>query len=137
MAGLSALLAVPAVWLTGCSPGDDMTSGLTSEMEPAPVHGQSGPNLPGPGVPGEESNALVVTDRQRAYLDELHAAGIEPVNDLTALSIGSYVCQARAARQSDEAVWDFIAPMVRTDPDDPALHDTTADYIRIATDRLC
>ncbi|PRC58342.1 DUF732 domain-containing protein, partial [Mycobacterium sp. ITM-2017-0098] len=68
----------------------------------------------------------------------------------SALSIGSYVCQARAARQTDEAVWDFVAPLVRNDVSDtdgdgahtetPSagdLHSVTADYIRIATDRLC
>ncbi len=74
-----------------------------------------------------------------------------PSSDLSALSIGSYVCQARAARQNDQAVWDFVLPMVRDDVDDsdgddsgalqtPSADDVnsaTADYIRIATERLC
>ncbi|PEG36645.1 DUF732 domain-containing protein [Mycolicibacterium duvalii] len=114
-----------------------MMSGLTSEREPAPVHGESPARPPGPADADANSNALVVTPRQQDYLDALHAAGIEPASDLTALSIGSYVCQARAAKQPDQAVWDFIAPMVASDPDDPAFQNTTADYIRIATDRLC
>ncbi len=96
-----------------------MVSGVNSEVELAPTHGQSGA-LPGPAQPGVRSNALVVTPRQRAYLDALRAAGVEPSSDLTALSIGSYVCQARAARQTDEAVWDFVAPMVRNDAHEPA-----------------
>ena len=66
-----------------------------------------------------------------------------------ALSIGSYVCQARAAGQSDQAVWDFVLPLVRGDVarlacrcvgcvDDRAqVDDATAEYIRIATERLC
>lgn len=137
MAGLSALLALPAAWLTGCALGDDMMPGMSSEVEHAPAHGQSPGQLPGPGQPDARSNALVVTPRQQAYLDALHEAGIEPSSDLTALSIGSYVCQARAAKQPDQAVWDFVAPMVASDPDDPALPSMTADYIRIATDRLC
>ena len=70
-------------------------------------------------------------------------------SDLSALSIGSYVCQARAARQTDQAVWAFVAPLVRNDvsgTDDSESADTpsavdvdtaTADYIRIATERLC
>jgi hypothetical protein len=57
------------------------------------------------------------------------------------------VCQARAAKQSDQAVWDFVLPMVRSDVRDGGLSSmapsagkvdsVTADYIRIATERLC
>jgi hypothetical protein len=75
------------------------------------------------------------------------AAGVKPSSDLHALRIGSYVCQARAAKQSDHAVWDFVMPLVRTDirndslnpmaPSAAEVHATTADYIRIATERLC
>lgn len=137
VAGLSALIALPAAVLNGCGFGDDVMSGLGAETEPAPSHGESSVRLPGPGEPGVQSNALVVTPRQQDYLDALHAAGVAPSSDLTALSIGSYVCQARAAKHSDQAVWDFIAPMVGPDANDPATRDTTADYIRIATDRLC
>jgi hypothetical protein len=153
MAGISALVALPAAWLTGCSLGNDMIAGMGTEMETAPPHGQSTAQLPGPGNPQSKSNALVVNPHQQAYLDALHAAGVKPSSDLSALSIGSYVCQARAAKQTDAAVWDFVAPLVRNDvsdsdsgPDDNAhagspsagdIHTATADYIRIATDRLC
>lgn len=151
MAGVSLLLASSAAWLTGCSLGEDVMGGLGSEMETAPAHGQSSTQLPGPAQPGAQSNALVVTPRQRAYLDALQAAGVEPSSDLTALSIGSYVCQARAARQTDQAVWDFVSPLVRNDVIDPDDHEgvsvmvpsagevdsATSDYIRIATERLC
>ena len=58
---------------------------------------------------------MTVTAQQRAYLDALAAAGVTPSSDLLALSIGSYVCQARAARQNDQAVWDFVVPLVRSD----------------------
>ncbi|MGE2837230.1 DUF732 domain-containing protein [Mycobacterium sp. SMC-4] len=136
-AGLSALLAVPAVVLSSCALGDDVMSGMGSETEPAPAHGQSSAQPPGPGQPDIQSNALVVTPRQQEYLDALDDAGIDPPSDLTALSIGSYVCQARVAKHSEQAVWDFIAPMVGADGNDPETHETTADYIRIATDRLC
>ena len=44
-----------------------------------------------------------------------NAAGVKPSSDLLALTIGSYVCQARAAKQSDQAVWDFVLPLVRND----------------------
>ena len=73
-----------------------------------------------------------------------------PSSDLSALSIGSYVCQAHAAKQDEQAVWDFVAPLVRNDVSDDEsdgaiaespsaddLHSATADYIRIATERLC
>ncbi len=102
-----------------------------------------------------QATSLIVTGQQRAYLDALAAAGIRPSDELLALSIGSYVCQARAAKQSDQAVWDFVLPLVRSDvrhdgpssmtppaagPDSPStavVSAATADYIRIATERLC
>ncbi|KWX67415.1 hypothetical protein ASJ79_21610 [Mycobacterium sp. NAZ190054] len=128
-----------------------MLAGMGSEVETAPPHGRSTAALPGPGNPARDSNALVVTPRQRDYLDALHGAGVTPSSDLSALNIGSYVCQARAARQNEQAVWDFVAPLVRNDVGDsdgdggspgqvPSANDVasaTADYIRIATERLC
>jgi hypothetical protein len=117
----------------------------TSETEPA--HGQAGAQPPGPPSPNGDSNALIVTGQQRAYLDALKAAGVKPSSDLLALSIGSYVCQARAAKQSDQGVWDFVVPLVRSDvrntrmssmaPAADEVDSATADYIRIATDKLC
>jgi hypothetical protein len=152
----SLLVASSAALLTGCSVADDMmaTVGMpTSETTPA--HGQSGAQPPGLPQPNGDSNALIVTGQQRAYLDALKAAGVKPSSDLRALSIGSYVCQARAAKQSDQGVWDFVVPLVRSDvrnahmsskappaagPDSPPaaeVNSATADYIRIATERLC
>ena len=107
--------------------------------------GQSGPHA---ATGGPDSSNIVVTAEQRAYLDALAGAGVRRSTDLVALSIGSYVCQARAAGQSDQAVWDFVFPLVRGDVHDmnpdatmtamaPQIHDATAEYIRIATDRLC
>jgi hypothetical protein len=118
-----------------------------STSETAPAHGQTGGELPGPPQPDGQSDALIVTPGQRAYLDALKTAGVKPSSDLLALSIGSYVCQARAAKQSDQAVWDFVLPLVRSDvrgnqlsamaPSTGAVNSATADYIRIATERLC
>ncbi len=99
-----------------------------------------------------QPDTLSVTPRQRAYLDALRAAGVRPSTDLTALSIGSYVCGARAAKQSDAAVRDYVTPLVRGDVGDTRVRDTqlnavapppsevdalTADYIRIASELLC
>ena len=115
--------------------------------ETAPAHGQSDGQLPGPPQPDDGLDALTVTGQQRAFLDALKAAGVKPSSDLQALSIGSYVCQARAAKQSDQGVWDFVVPLVRTDvrnshmssmaPPAGEVNSATADYIRIATERLC
>ncbi len=101
-----------------------------------------------PDAPG--SSNVAVSPRQRRYLDALAAAGVRRSTDLRALSIGSYVCQGRAAGQSDQAVWDFVYPLVSGDVNDadsaaaastpqPAMsaQDTTVQYIRIATERLC
>lgn len=107
----------------------------------------------GVGVPASADGLsapgrLDVTAAQRDYLEALLAAGIHPTSELRALSIGSYICQARAAGQRDEAVWEYVAPMVRSDvataqaatpqlataiPADAAI----ASYIRIAFERLC
>jgi hypothetical protein len=102
---------------------------------------------PGPVQLGGQSDDLVVTAQQRGYLDALSAAGVQRSSDLAALSIGSYVCQARAAKQTDQAVWDFVLPLVRSDVRDGRLSSiapttadvdsATAEYIRIATERLC
>ena len=146
------------------------TVGLPTSAS-AQAHGQAGGQPPGPPQPNGESNALTVTRQQRDYLDALKAAGVKPSSDLLALSIGSYVCQARAAKQSDQGVWDFVVPLVRSDvrharmrsmapptagsesppppgsdsppaagsdsPPAAEVNSATADYIRIATDKLC
>ena len=96
-------------------------------------------------APGR-TGSLTLTSQQQGYLDELRSAGVTPSSDLLALSIGSYVCQARAAKQNDQAVWDFVLPLVRSDvrtrhsgvaavPGE--VDSATSDYIRIATERLC
>lgn len=100
-----------------------------------------------PAQPEADSNAMVVTGQQRTYLDAINAAGVKPSSDLMALRIGSYVCQARAAKQSDQALWDVVMPLVRGDvrtsrmssmaPTADEVNSATADYIRIATDKLC
>ena len=133
--------------LTGCS-GDDVMATI------GPAHlrdrdrarrGECGAT--GAGQAGGQANALVVTAQQRGYLDALTSAGVKPSSNLMALSIGSYVCQAHAAKQNDQAVWDFVLPLVRSDVRDARLSSmapsaadvdsATADYIRIATERLC
>ncbi len=100
-----------------------------------------------PAVERGEEPDLVVTPAQRSFLDALIDSGVKPSSDLSALNIGSGVCQARAANQGDQVVWDFVLPMVRGDVRDsygesvaaPAaqVNAATADYIRIATDTLC
>jgi hypothetical protein len=142
-------LVVSAAALTsGCSLGDDMMASIGMPVtESAPAHGQPDAQPPGPPPLDGQSNALVVTAQQRAYLNALKATGVKPSSDLTALSIGSYVCQSRAAKQSDAAVWDFVLPLVRSDvrdthlasmaPSTDEVNAATADYIRIATERLC
>ncbi len=134
------------VALTGCS--DNGVIAISQPTtETATVHGHAGATPPGPPAAGGKSNALVVTDHQRGYLDALAAAGVKPSSDLMALNIGSYVCQARAAKHGEQAVWDIVHPLVRSDADSDQLAATrpsaedvdaaTADYIRIATQRLC
>ena len=140
------MVASAAALLTGCSTDDVLasiglpTSSVTQDQEQASA-------APGPSPPGGQPNALMVTARQRGYLDGLAASGVKPSSDLLALSIGSSVCQARAAKQTDQEVWDYVLPLVRNDirtrglsvtaPTTADVNSVTADYIRIATDRLC
>lgn len=145
MLPLAVLLAACA--LTNPVLNRDQTS--TAEPPPdSPVDDRAdgGSDLPAP-PDGTQSDAVTVTGQQRLYLDALEAAGVRSTSDLRALSIGSSVCQARAAKQSDQAVWESILPLVRSDvratrPSSMRISvdevdSATADYIRIATERLC
>ncbi|AKS31236.1 hypothetical protein [Mycolicibacterium goodii] len=140
-----AMTAVPL--LTACDAGDDMIAPLavpTSQTNDTKA--QAGELPPESAVPAPgRGGSLTLTSQQRGYLDALRGAGVKPSSDLLALSIGSYVCQARAAKQNDQAVWDFVLPLVRSDvrarhsgaaaPGE--IDSATSDYIRIATERLC
>ncbi|TFV55111.1 hypothetical protein E4P42_23885 [Mycobacterium sp. PS03-16] len=152
---LPTLLVLSAVaLLAGCSLANDIlgrngttTADSPQAALPVPADGDSRGDMPsapeGAGQPG----ALTVTVPQRRYLDALSAAGVRPSSDLRALSIGSAVCQAHAAKHGAQAMWDFIMPLVRSDlrATRPSSMRTTAgeisaatgDYIRIATERLC
>lgn len=144
------LLAPAMLLLSGCASGDEMMSSvvLPATQSAEPPFGADGAAAAPPGDGGTQSGGLDVTPQQRAYLDALVAEGVHASSDLLALSIGAYVCQARAAGQADQAVWDFVVPLVRTDVTEshPAaapvatgsqVDAVTANYIRIATERLC
>lgn len=137
---------MPATWLlVGCGSGEDLVTSvaLPADQATGALQGDSASLSDG----NDPASNLDVTPAQRAYLDELTTEGVHPPSELRALSIGAYVCQAHAAGQSDQAVWNFIAPMVRSDVTDAQaspqagsdvqVDTATADYIRIATQRLC
>lgn len=140
----------PAAWLlAGCgSSGGDLIStvALPSQQTTGYVDGVDLPISPESGRQNSEPD---LTPSQRDYLGALSAAGIRPSNDLRALRIGAYVCQARAAGQSDQTVWDAVAPMVRSDvieastgsPQSPAtttnVDAVVGEVIHIATQKLC
>lgn len=143
------LAALTAVLVSGCGMGDDVVASVslhTSETVPAGPEARGFAQAP-EGQLGGADEPLQITARQRGYLDALSGAGVKPSSELFALSIGSYVCQAQAANQSSQAVWDFVLPMVRGDVRDAEtggqtppvgqVNSVTADYIRIATERLC
>jgi hypothetical protein len=119
----------------------------TSETAPPAADGAASSESPALAVPGTEGQSLTVTHQQRGYLDALAAAGRKPSSEFLALSIGSYVCQAHAAKQSEQAVRDHVLPLVRSDvsasfsgsvpPPAAEVDAAAADYIRIATERLC
>ncbi|CAN5662195.1 DUF732 domain-containing protein [soil metagenome] len=142
------LAAVSAVLLAGCGSGEDlMTTVAPAEEVNSPA--AAGPNGADGVLPSAPDSAdLSVTPEQRQFLQVLKSAGVRRSSDLMALSIGSYVCQGRAAGQSDQGVWDFVFPLVRGEIHDmnpnttvtamtAQVDETTAQYIRIATDQLC
>jgi hypothetical protein len=141
---LAGLLGPTAWLLIGCGSGEDLVTTAVAPAGQPSVHAADTPLSPDNEM---QAAKLEVTPAQRAFLDALSAAGVHPSSELEALSIGSSVCQAHAAGQSDQAVWDYIAPMVRSDVagGQPSaatqktsdLQSVTADYIRIANQRLC
>jgi hypothetical protein len=137
-----------AAFVSGCSAPDTMMSDVTLPARDTATEASGTPGTPGtPAISGQlQPNALLVSGQQRAYLDALTAGGVHPSSDLLALSIGSYVCQARAAGQSPQAVWDYVHPLVSSDVHNAHtgsmaptadVDAVTASYIRIASDRLC
>ncbi len=138
----------PAVWLlTGCGTGGDLISSVALPSQQTPGYAE-GVEVAAPPAGDRQSGAMAVTPAQREYLDALNASGVQTSNELRALSIGFYVCQARAAGHSDQAVWDSVAPKVRSDiaaaraasPQATVALEADAavgHYIRSATRLLC
>ncbi len=162
---LFAGVMAPAAWLlAGCGSGSDLISTVALPSQQTTGY-DDGADMPMAGDAGRLSGTPELTPAQRDYLAALAAAGIRPTSELRALSIGAYVCQARAAGQSDQTVWDSVAPMVRSDviaapavpagavptaaPESAGPQTATAaasamddnsvvsNVIRIATGRLC
>ena len=145
---LAAGFLAPAAWLlAGCSSGADLMSAVALPSEQT-AGTAGGVDIGMSPEAGPQSGTLDLTPAQREYLGDLTAAGVHPSSELRALSIGSYVCQARGAGQSDQAVRDYVAPMVRSDvadanasaPQSASVIQADAaidDYIRIAAQRLC
>lgn len=140
------MLASVAVITGGCSLGDTTLTTIgqpAGQSTDARAQGLQGAVHDDPHV----EDHFAATPHQQDYLKALADAGVQPSDELMALSIGAYVCQARAAKQSEQAVWDFVLPLVRDDVDDAhatsmapevgEVNSATADYIRIATERLC
>lgn len=146
---LALLMAPSAALAVACGSGADVVSNVALPSR------QSAGFIDGVDVaadPSHESKTatMALTPAQQEYLDALDSAGIRPASQLRALSIGSSVCQARAAGQSVTAVRDYVAPMVRSDLADAQVSSPTPtasasavadkaidDYIRIATEWLC
>jgi hypothetical protein len=155
MAGCSTAVTLTlAAILSGCSAPDSLMSSVTLPAGDTTTlaSGTQDPAAsliapPAGGTDSAQPPTLRVTGQQRAYLDALNAAGVHPSSDLLALSIGSYVCQARAAGQSPQAVWDYVHPLVSNDvhnvhlssmaPTSADIDAATGSYIRIASERLC
>ncbi|MEN4473276.1 DUF732 domain-containing protein [Mycolicibacterium cosmeticum] len=143
------MLASTAAAVCSCSFSDDMitTIGLPSSQSAGHSDGLGSIAPPAASAAGGYRENIPMSAQQQSYLDALGAAGVHPSDEMVALTIGSYVCQARAAKQNDQAVWDFVLPLVRADvreahissaaPPAGEVNAATSDYIRIATEQLC
>lgn len=143
------MLASTAAAVCGCSFSDDMitTIGLPSSQASGHSDGLGSIAPPAASAAGGYHEHMPMSHQQQSYLDALGTAGVHPSDEMVALTIGSYVCQARAAKQTDQAVWDFVLPLVRADvreahvssvsPPAGEVDTVTSDYIRIATEQLC
>ncbi|MGK2881851.1 MAG: DUF732 domain-containing protein [Mycobacterium sp.] len=134
---VSSLAVLTVAWLVcGCSQGRSMVATMALPNDELNQAELGGPDT-----------YMAPSKQQHEFLDALDRAGVRPSSDLSALTIASSVCQARAAGQGDQAVWDFVEPLVRGDldtSDQSSAHPSqievdaaTASYIRIATERLC
>lgn len=144
---LVAGFVAPAAWLlAGCGSGGDLISTVALPSQETTGYAEDA-DLPF-SPEGRQSGKPDLNPAQVDYLSALASAGIHSSNDLRALSIGSYVCQARAAGQSDQTVWDSVAPMVRSNvidvsagaPRSPAVTNVdtiVGNFIQIATQKLC
>ena len=138
----------PAAWLlAGCGSGGDLISTVALPSQETTGYAEDA-QLPLSPEGDRQSGKPDLTPAQRDYLGALASAGIHSSNDLRALSIGAYVCQARAAGQSDQTVWDSVAPMVRSDvieasagaprsPEVTNVDTIVGNFIQIATQKLC
>lgn len=148
VASWASAASLAAVTLTGCGATDGLMSSVALPASGTASTDAEHPSLARMAEPKGDapSGAMAVTSPQRAYLDALAADGVRPSSELLALSIGSYVCQARMAGQSPQVVWAFVHPLVegdvqrtggaRSDAGDDVDMVTRA-YIRIADDHLC
>ena len=144
---VTALLSgLAAVLISGCSAGEDLMTSVAQPRANTGADAQNGSDATLPSTPNTRD--MAITPQQHDYLEALNGSGVRRSSDLMALSIGSYVCQARNAGQSDQGVWDFVFPLVRGEIHDmnpntavtaiaAQVDETTAQYIRVATDHLC
>ncbi|MFR9752751.1 DUF732 domain-containing protein [Nocardia sp. 004] len=108
--------------------------------EPEPEQSaQVPPERPQP-VPNEAAPSVDTSkysDKDRRFLDELAAQGIEPSTPDIALSVGAYVCQGTAAGASDEDLTTFVNAMAGSDPafDQEKMSVEKAGQIYISTAR--
>lgn len=144
---LAGLMTPVALLLSGCGSGGDLISSVALPSRQTAGYAE-GVEVAAPPAGERQSGTMTTTPAQQEYLDALRAAGVRTSNELRALSIGFYVCQARAAGHSEQAVWDSVAPKVRSDiaatgaaaQQAPAAVDADAAiglYIRSATQLLC
>ncbi|MEV5647858.1 DUF732 domain-containing protein [Nocardia sp. NPDC052254] len=91
-------------------------------------------------APSSAGNAPL-SDKDKAYLDELNKRGVTPSSPDIALTAANYICQSKASGASDQEVKTFVNAMAGTDPGyDPQkmpVDQAGQIYIDVATQTYC
>ena len=160
VAGVVVALAATGL-LTACG-GNDSTASSTPSLKPsatsaAPTKSADAqPSAPEPTpeqappttdaeehpepVPSSSGNPPL-SEKDKAYLDELRKRGVAPSSPDIALTAANYICQSKASGASDQEVKTFVNAMAGTDPGyDPQkmpVEQAGQIYIDVATQTYC
>ncbi|MEU6559946.1 DUF732 domain-containing protein [Nocardia nova] len=158
------VVALAATGLLAACGGNDSTASSTPTLKPSATTSAAAPtksaDAPPPAPESAPEQAPATTDaeerpapaptsaatpplseKDKAYLDELNKRGVTPSSPDIALTAANYICQSKASGASDQEVKTFVNAMAGTDPGyDPQkmpVDQAGQIYIDVATQTYC